>query len=249
MGAANSNAPAKGGAKAGATTEQPEKERTIMNIIQHSPEVDAAIREWAEQYAAAYARVTAEVRALPEFQEWARGAMAEPTPRGIQWTEDDCVQKWIDFENAVEVPWPAAVTPSWSEEAEIGSSLGGEVTVSFRREFQVPGAKCWAYLTQLITVVVDDSPKFDRNHEGARVGDWFECDNGDIDVTVTDKAEGLDLQAAAALARSLTAACELLEAVEDASKVDRIVSAYSGYPKGTTLGEIIEDRRARRAAE
>ena len=88
-----------------------------------------------------------------------------------------------NFPNAPE--WPAAATPSWASEVEVGQDVSGEVLILFAHEVGEVA------LVSSVAVVVSDDPAFDHNHPGKGVGDILP-EPGGVTIRVLGEHEELD---------------------------------------------------------
>lgn len=179
-----------------------------MNIIQHTPEVDQAVREWATRFAEEWNAAAERMRPTPEFQTWAQ----EVAERG--WTEDYALAHCLNG-SWTRTAWPESATPWWATLVDIGMVSGGEVWVSFHREFTNSVGIEIAELRHAINVVVDADPKYDASHPGAAVGDWEPADDGSVTFAVAHgKQEDLGLADVVALADAIAEARTVLEQIE-----------------------------------
>lgn len=114
--------------------------------------------------------------------------------------------------------WPAAATPSWVTEVEVGPEIGGEVTIDFASQFEQ------ATIVAAVAVVVDDSPELDENHPGARVSDLVGND-GVAAISILTDASGLSADAASKLFDSLAPAIVKLRQIEASGLIDSPLSS------------------------
>lgn len=181
-----------------------------MNIFQHTPEVDQAVREWATRYAQEWTAAAEHMRPTPEFQAYAR----EVAERG--WTEDYALTHFLD-DSWNSTAWPEALAPWWATIVDVGMVSGGEVWVSFHREFTNSDGVEVATLRHAINVVVDTDPKYNASHPGATLGDWEPADNGGVTFAVAHgKQEDLSRADVVALGEALGEARSILEQIEAA---------------------------------
>lgn len=101
-----------------------------MNHTQ-TTEIRDAIREWAIAYRASYDAAVSQLRADPEFQEWARKTIEESAGRAVQWDEQSCVDLALRHSDWEAPAFPKAATPWWAVEVDAGMTLSGETTVLF----------------------------------------------------------------------------------------------------------------------
>lgn len=103
--------------------------------------------------------------------------------------------------------WPAAATPSWASEVEVGADLSGEVTILFGHEVGEVA------LVSSVAVVVSDDPAFDDNHPGKAVGDILPEPSG-VTLRVLGEHEELRSTDAMRLFDSLATAIVQLRKIE-----------------------------------
>lgn len=113
-----------------------------------------------------------------------------------------------NFPNAPE--WPAAATPSWASEAEVGQDISGEVTILFAHEVGEVA------LVSSVAVVVSDDPAFEDNHPGMTVGDILPEPSG-VTLRLLGEHEELRSTDAMRLFDSLATAIVLLRKIEAAA--------------------------------
>lgn len=106
--------------------------------------------------------------------------------------------------------WPAAATPSWASEVEVGQDLSGEVTILFAHEVGEVA------LVSSVAVVVSDDEAFDENHPGKGVGDILPEPSG-VTLRILGDHEELRSTDAMRLFDSLATAIVLLRKIEAAA--------------------------------